>query len=319
MTQFFLLIFIVLFAVSYGRRHDDMASWGSLTDCNGNTYAAIKAKFLRDGYAVFRSCTFKNGTIDQAALFTKTFPGGRSQDAWKTEDSVLDIATDDDTLAILSYVNSHAVFPFQTLNFPIATQQPIHSDVVHFDTLPERGLMTAAWVALEDIHPDAGPLIYYPGSHNMGLWDMDEIGSRMDYDHLNYVKTEQIVPHYQQYERELQLAIDKLGLKSETATIKKGESFLWAASLLHGGSKLNDPNRTRVSQVTHYFMAGAKRFWAPKISIPSIGHIVYKCNIPSCMVTKSKITNCVGRRLERFKNRIYTDFSAAAEYGVHCT
>ena len=138
----------------------------------------MKSHYLRYGYVIFRSCSLKNETI-------KTMKEGRTQDAWTTEDSVLNIATDADSLDILSYLNNHAVFPFQTLNFPVATQQPIHSDVVHFDTLPVRGLMTASWVALEDIHPDAGPLIYYPGSHTMGLWDMEEIWSLMDYTSLD--------------------------------------------------------------------------------------------------------------------------------------
>ena len=128
-----------------------------------------------------------------------------------------------------------------------------------------------------------------------------------------------MVPHYQQYERELQKIIDRMGLKAETAILKKGESFVWAASLLHGGSKLNDRTRTRVSQVTHYYFVGAKKFWVPKLSIPSIGHILYKCNIPPCTTTHSKITNCAKRRVELFKQRVYVDTSTAMQlYGVHC-
>lgn len=317
-----LIFFIAFFAVCCGKQHheqNEMLNWGSRMDCNGQAYATIKSKFVRDGYAVFRSCTLKNETISDAETFTKKITGIRAQDGWTTDDSILNIATDPDSLDILSYLNSHTVFPFQTLNFPVATQQPVHSDVVHFDTLPERGLMTAAWVALEDIHADAGPLIYYPGSHTMGLWDMDEIGSRLDYKNLEYAKRDNVVPHYEQYERELQKTIDRMGLKPETATIKKGESFVWAASLLHGGSKLNDPSRTRTSQVTHYYMTGAKKFWVPKLSIPSIDHIIYKCNIPTCTVTHSKITNCAERRLELFKQRVYIDTSTAHElFGAHC-
>ena len=322
MFQHSLIFFVALFAVCCGKPYhelNEMSNWGSRQDCNGYSYSTLKAKFLREGYVVFRSCTLSNETIDQAASFTKRIDGIRSQDAWGHEDSVLNIAVDPDSVNILSYLNSHSVFPFQTLNFPVATQQPVHSDVVHFDTLPERGLMTASWVALEDIHPDAGPLIYYPRSHTMGLWDMDEIGSRLNYKSLEYATRDNAVSHYEQYERDLQKTINRLGLKSRTATIKKGESFVWAASLLHGGSKLKDPTRTRTSQVTHYYMTGAKKFWVPKLSIPSIDHIIYKCNIPTCTVTHSKITNCAERRLELFKQRVNIDTSNAHElYGSHC-
>jgi hypothetical protein len=34
---------------------------------------------------------------------------------------------------------------------------------------------------------------------------------------------------------------------------KKGEAVIWAANLLHAGSRQRDPNVTRWSQVTHYF------------------------------------------------------------------
>jgi hypothetical protein len=34
---------------------------------------------------------------------------------------------------------------------------------------------------------------------------------------------------------------------------RKGDALIWAANLLHGGSRQRDPNATRWSQVTHYF------------------------------------------------------------------
>src|SRR5262249_3213297 len=37
--------------------------------------------------------------------------------------------------------------------------------------------------------------------------------------------------------------------------VKKGHALIWAANLLHGGSPVADPDRTRHSQVTHYFFA----------------------------------------------------------------
>ena len=257
------------------------------------------------------------------------------------EDSILDIATDKETLEFFAYLNGKSVFPFQTLNFPVATHQKVHSDVIHFDTFPQRGMMTAAWVALEDIHPDSGPLVYYPGSHKMGLWDLDELGVRLD--QLSIGKIAEGAPLY---EDTLAAAIKRLNLKPEYGVLKKGESFVWAASLLHGGSKLNDPTRTRISQVsrssifvyivrsylrashfsfhcvqnqvTHYFMVGAKRFWIPWRSIPSIDFITYECAIPVCMPTKGNIEDCGAKQVERFRSRKLVDISKHTEYGVAC-
>lgn len=50
----------------------------------------------------------------------------------------------------------------------------MQSDLIHFDTMP-RTLMAAAWTALEDIHPDSGPLRFYPKSHHLGTNDFEEM------------------------------------------------------------------------------------------------------------------------------------------------
>jgi len=42
-------------------------------------------------------------------------------------------------------------------------------------TYPE-GYLVGAWVAVEDIHPDSGPLVYYPGSHRLPYYLSKEVG-----------------------------------------------------------------------------------------------------------------------------------------------
>lgn len=56
--------------------------------------------------------------------------------------------------------------PFQTITCHKGSQQGVHSDSIHMTTYP-LGYLTAAWIAFEDIHPDSGPLVYYPGSHRL--------------------------------------------------------------------------------------------------------------------------------------------------------
>ena len=53
---------------------------------------------------------------------------------------------------------------------------------------------------------------------------------------------------YKEYQDALQRAIDRRGLKRRLALLKRGEAILWAASLLHGGMPVMDPNRTQVPQ-----------------------------------------------------------------------
>jgi hypothetical protein len=54
--------------------------------------------------------------------------------------------------------------------------------------------------------------------------------------------------------------------------IPKGHAIIWAANLLHGGSAITDPARTRHSQVTHYFFEDCL-YYQPQKSDPFLGRI----------------------------------------------
>ena len=94
--------------------------------------------------------------------------GCRIQDAWQFNDDVRRIAANSEILGLLSKLYGRRAIPFQTLNFPTGTQQHMHTDSVHFSSIPPR-FMCGVWLAFEDIHEEAGPLIYYPGSHKLPL------------------------------------------------------------------------------------------------------------------------------------------------------
>ena len=68
--------------------------------------------------------------------------------------------------------------PFQTLNFPVATQQMVHSE-----TFPQRGLMTAAQLGCgARRHPPRFQALDLLSrqSHKMGMWNLDELGIQLD-------------------------------------------------------------------------------------------------------------------------------------------
>ena len=94
----------------------------------------------------------------------KTQGGRRIQDAWSFDADVRAIAMNASVQDLLGQLNGRSAFPFQTLNFPVGTQQDAHSDSVHFSNLPER-FMCGVWLAMEDVAPEAGLLFYYNGSH----------------------------------------------------------------------------------------------------------------------------------------------------------
>ena len=140
--------------------------------------------------------------------------------------------------------------------------------------------MVAAWLALEDVDPTSGPLHFFPGSHRLGLWDIAHLGLEQRWlnDTRDFTRRD---PRYERdyadYQAVLQLEIERRRLPRSVALLRRGETLLWAASLLHGGSPVLDPNRTRLSQATHYFLEPAKgepqTYWIPSLSRYSDGQV----------------------------------------------
>lgn len=202
----------------------------------------------------------------------------RIQDAWQTVESVRALALQPKLLRILELLHGRKPFAFQTLNFPVGTQQRTHSDIIHFSSAPAH-FMAGVWIAFEDIDADNGPLHYYPGSHRLPLFTLDQLGVPGSEEESRYVYT-------QLYEPAIEQLIERENLVREEAYIKRGQAIIWAANLLHGGSPIKDANRTRHSQVTHYYFEGC-RYWTPLLSGPGKEFRRYPFDVASGMrVTK---------------------------------
>lgn len=215
----------------------------------------------------------------------------RLTDAWKSIPQVRRIAANARMREILAQLYGREPIPFQTLNFPIGTQQSAHSDVVHFHSMPER-FMCGVWVAFEDMNDNNGPLEYYPGSHRLPVYYNHDLGipaATMSDPYVNYHRFEEMW---------LKLA-EVHGLKRERFVAKKGQALIWAANLLHGGMAVTDPEATRHSQVTHYYFEGCSYF-TPLLSNPFNGEIAYRDVVD--VVSGQRVANRVNGEL------VSTDF-----------
>jgi hypothetical protein len=189
------------------------------------------------------------------------------QDAWQDVPEVQRLAGNPTVLQLLNDLYGRRAFPFQTLNFPVGTQQHFHTDSVHFSSCPER-FMAGVWVALEDIDSENGPLVYYPGSHTLPIFTNEHLGVRP-----NFAKDAS--GHYDAFGTAWRQIVEALDLKPLEFHAKKGQALIWAANLLHGGAAQIDLKRTRYSQVTHYFFEGCA-YYTPLHSVPLLGPIYYR-------------------------------------------
>jgi hypothetical protein len=220
----------------------------------------------RDGAAVIDLGAPGRRLCDQAVVETEdVFAAGASrvQDAWRTSPAVRRLATLPMVREFLAAAFGRDPIPFQTLNFREGSQQAVHADTVHFHSVPER-FMCGVWIALEDVEPGSGPLLYYPGSHRLPVMTMQDAGvnrsrpTPQDYDR-------HFVPRFAQ-------RIAASGLPQAHAILRTGEALVWAANLAHGGAPIERPGSTRRSLVVHnYFEACV--YYTPMTSDPQSGRL----------------------------------------------
>jgi ectoine hydroxylase-related dioxygenase (phytanoyl-CoA dioxygenase family) len=156
--------------------------------------------------------------------------------------AALDLYLDEEVFRYVELIFGQPAIATQSLYFEHGSQQPLHRDPVFVQTRPPSHLL-AVWIALEDVHPRSGPLVYVPGSH------------RLPYP---FAPGERMARPGGQEEAMLEMAaIERLqaeehGLAPEAFIGKRGDALLWHASLLHGGAVVEDPARTRKSFVVHF-------------------------------------------------------------------
>lgn len=181
-------------------------------------------------------------------------------EGWKFSDEIKKLSLDKTVLSILSIFYDSKPLPFSTINFIRGTEQPMHSDYVHFGSKPELYL-AGAWVALEDIHPDSGPLGVVKGSHKSPIVLFEDLGFEKFPKNLKEVKL-----FYTAYEEYLDNYIKNKKLIKKFPVLKKGQCLIWQANLFHGACKINNMSLTRWSQVTHYHFDVCSSFYNPNFS-----------------------------------------------------
>ena len=264
---------------------------------------AFVKKFAEDGYAIIDpeiDESHIDSIVEQLApQFEKiTNNEYRIQDAWKFNEYVRKVAVSKAVLNKLRLLYQREPIPFQTLNFPVGTQQATHSDMIHFNSIPQR-FMCGVWVAFEDIDESNGPLHYYPGSHKLPFYDMIDVGVKAS-ESIEMKKA--FMAYAENYVSFIQEVIDALGLKKEVLKIKKGQALIWSANLLHGGEKILREGASRHSQVTHYYFSDCI-YYVPRLSDIAINKLYL--NDLTNIVTGEKVVNTYFGEEVKVNTRLY--------------
>ena len=233
----------------------------------------IAIKFNKDGYVVLDlgltdeeieklkseidELNSKDDTITQAGGYHYS-KGKRIFEGWKDSELLQSLSLNNKVFETLRMLYRKEPYPFQTITFNYGSNQPLHSDLIHFDSLPHRWL-SAVWVALEDMTENNGSLLYVPKSHKLPIFDFYDLK-------INVPEYGKQFDSYAEYEEFIRQLVSSNELEVLPLHCKKGQALIWSANLIHGGDIIRDPNSSRYSQVTHYYFDGCDVYYSPMFS-----------------------------------------------------
>jgi phytanoyl-CoA hydroxylase len=232
---------------------------------------AAVAYFMREGYIVIPNAVshdaidgylaeFERAADQPDALqievpteggrknFTRTDsmkPGSKTLDTAMLLPHGRDLSFSPPIAQFLETLFEERALAFQSLHFEVGSTQALHQDTAYVvvDKQPLR--LAASWIALEDIQPGRGELIFKIGGHRIEEfpydngtsknWNVDRDGNAPHDAHLHYLQEETA----------------RRGLKTGVFRPTKGTALIWHADLPHGGGEITNAG-TRRSLVTHY-------------------------------------------------------------------
>jgi phytanoyl-CoA hydroxylase len=184
-------------------------------------------------------------------------------DLFLDEPEVRNLALSVRLTKILSGLLDGAPLVCNSLNFIWGSQQPDHVDS-WFMPAPMRAelnerrhwwqpkpsqprdfnsRLAVSSICLEDVEAGAGPLVYYPVSHKIAPFRFANGG---------FAALQEGTAKCTDYVHE---EIAKAGLRREEFLGHAGDVFIWHGQLVHGGTVIREPSRTRKTLVTHYWRA----------------------------------------------------------------
>lgn len=148
----------------------------------------------------------------------------------------MQILTDEKLHAILRILQGEEGKVVQSMFFEGNPKTWAHQDTYYLDA-SKLGGMIGAWIAVEDIHPEAGRFYVYPGSHKI---DVEKNGGDFD-----------IAFHHERYKNLVLDIIARFDLPCQAPVLRKGDVLFWSSKTIHGSFETTRPEFSRASFTTH--------------------------------------------------------------------
>ena len=220
----------------------DAASQEALTHWPSDGYVVLRGLFTPEEVAVI------NAEMDRLIndnVVDFNFTGRKVMFAFHHSELLRRAVYDRRILDVMDFLLGKKVKVFQSINFLTGSEQAAHSDSIHMTTHP-LGYMTAAWIALEEITPNNGPLEYHVGSHTLPYL----LNGSYDHGGNQFIIGEDA---YARYEEAVDKSIAEGHFEKREFHAQPGDVLFWHANLLHGGKKMAVPGASRKSMVVHCF------------------------------------------------------------------
>lgn len=202
----------------------------------------------------------KRDSVTLQAEFYTYSDSPRIFEEWRNSENIKNLCLNPKLIKTLEFLYNKEAFPFSTINFIKGSNQPLHSDAIHFHTIPQLW-MSGVWVALEDTTTENGTLNIVPGSHKWSVYDYQSLGLPHPDNYEDGEKN-----NYRIYEDLIKSLVEAHKVDIIPVPLKKGQALIWAANLLHGGMQIVDENSTRLTQAIHYFYKDCTRYYHPMFS-----------------------------------------------------
>ena len=229
----------------------------------GEVYAAGLLDLVKSGFAVFQG-VMSQELCDAATADYRRFLQAQKHYAdqyvdrfgrhnrlvnfHRTSEAALKLGASPFLMKFLDLVFGKKAGIYTSLTFEYGTEQPIHRDSPFFHTFPVN-YFVGAWIALEDIAPDAGPLMYVPGGHRVTI-DQHAIYKSVSENAPGSDRAALIMRALDIYNGDTILASSAIA-PPKVALLRKGDLAVWHAMLPHGGAPALDKTKTRRSIVFH--------------------------------------------------------------------